>query len=209
MQDLVSWPGTELGGPALGAWSLNHWTSREVPTVHYYKCFLMRLLGVWKLFYTSKMIKNNTVTDLRKTLIGSKAKLPPTSLPPQNKGCHCISHPVLIHTLFLPITAMPTTWIFLMSLAWVCRLTSILSPFLSIVSVSSGSLFKCPWLPPLLFRWIHQNENFSASTLLYPKTRQNSTHKMQAVRGSPGECHCALVSRERRGAPDTNPLWLS
>ena len=64
----------------------------------------MRLLGVWKLFYTNKMIKNNTARDLRKTFIGSKAKLPPTSVPPQNKGCHCISCSVLIHTLFLPVT---------------------------------------------------------------------------------------------------------
>ena len=28
--DLVPWPGIEPGPPALGAWSLNHWTTREV-----------------------------------------------------------------------------------------------------------------------------------------------------------------------------------
>ena len=32
MWDLVPWPGIEPGPPALGAWSLSHWTSREVPT---------------------------------------------------------------------------------------------------------------------------------------------------------------------------------
>ena len=31
MQDLVPWPGIEPGSPALGAWSLNHWATREVP----------------------------------------------------------------------------------------------------------------------------------------------------------------------------------
>ena len=31
--DLVSWPGIEHGPPALGAWSLSHWTTREVPLV--------------------------------------------------------------------------------------------------------------------------------------------------------------------------------
>ena len=29
--DLVPWPGIEPGPPALGAWSLNRWTTREVP----------------------------------------------------------------------------------------------------------------------------------------------------------------------------------
>ena len=28
MQDLVPWPGIEPGSPALGAWSLSHWTTR-------------------------------------------------------------------------------------------------------------------------------------------------------------------------------------
>ena len=31
MWDLVPWPGIEPGTPALGAQSLNHWASREVP----------------------------------------------------------------------------------------------------------------------------------------------------------------------------------
>ena len=33
MQDLVSWPGIEPGPPVLGAQSLSHWTTREVPGV--------------------------------------------------------------------------------------------------------------------------------------------------------------------------------
>ena len=32
MWDLVPWPGTEPGPPALGVWSLSHWTTREVST---------------------------------------------------------------------------------------------------------------------------------------------------------------------------------
>ena len=31
MQDLVPRPGIEPGPPALGVWSLSHWTPREVP----------------------------------------------------------------------------------------------------------------------------------------------------------------------------------
>ena len=31
MWDLVPWPGIEPGSPALGVWSLSHWTTREVP----------------------------------------------------------------------------------------------------------------------------------------------------------------------------------
>ena len=31
MWDLVHQPGIESGPPALGAWSLSHWTTREVP----------------------------------------------------------------------------------------------------------------------------------------------------------------------------------
>ena len=35
-RDLVSWPGFEPGPPALGTRSLNHWTTREVPTLTNY-----------------------------------------------------------------------------------------------------------------------------------------------------------------------------
>ena len=31
MWDLVPWPGIKLGPPALGEWSISHWTTREVP----------------------------------------------------------------------------------------------------------------------------------------------------------------------------------
>ena len=31
MQDLVPWPGIKPMPPALEVWSLNHWTSREIP----------------------------------------------------------------------------------------------------------------------------------------------------------------------------------
>ena len=31
MWDLVPWPGTEPQAPARGVWSLNHWTTRQVP----------------------------------------------------------------------------------------------------------------------------------------------------------------------------------
>jgi len=41
MQDQVSWIGIKPRSPALGAWSLSHWTTREVPG----KVFFMLKLG--------------------------------------------------------------------------------------------------------------------------------------------------------------------
>ena len=35
MQDLVPWPGIEPEPPALGVWSLSHWTAREVPVTFF------------------------------------------------------------------------------------------------------------------------------------------------------------------------------
>ena len=35
MWDLVPWPGIEPQPPVLGAWSLSHWTTREVPPCKY------------------------------------------------------------------------------------------------------------------------------------------------------------------------------
>ena len=55
MWDLVSWPGIKPGPPALGAQSLNHWASKEVPyrevlkgsgmLLHWHRTFLAR--GWW------------------------------------------------------------------------------------------------------------------------------------------------------------------
>ena len=42
MWDLVLWPGIKLGPPALGAKSLSHWTTREVPKVP-----IISLLFLW------------------------------------------------------------------------------------------------------------------------------------------------------------------
>ena len=33
MWNLGPWPGTRLGPPHLGAWSLSHWTTRQVPKI--------------------------------------------------------------------------------------------------------------------------------------------------------------------------------
>ena len=38
----VPWPGIEHTPPALGAWSLNHWTAREVPVFFYFVHYLLR-----------------------------------------------------------------------------------------------------------------------------------------------------------------------
>ena len=39
---LVPQPGIEPAPPAVKAWSLNHWTSREVPDMYWFK-----LLSLW------------------------------------------------------------------------------------------------------------------------------------------------------------------
>ena len=39
IQDLVPWPGIEPGPPAMGPWSLNHWTTREVPLFTFFFFF--------------------------------------------------------------------------------------------------------------------------------------------------------------------------
>ena len=66
MWDLVFWPGIEPGTPAMGTWSLNHWATRKVMSLHIYskgfemwlKGYLIILLlsvqfkGQWPLFST-------------------------------------------------------------------------------------------------------------------------------------------------------------
>ena len=54
MWDLVLWPGIEPHPPALGAWSVSHWTTREVPihflepTMHLQNpASLLMLLSAW------------------------------------------------------------------------------------------------------------------------------------------------------------------
>ena len=56
MQDLVPWPGIESGPPALTAWSLSHWTTREVPS---YPSFTKTL--AWK--FSSVTQSCRTVCD--------------------------------------------------------------------------------------------------------------------------------------------------
>ena len=41
MWDLVPWPGMELRPPALGVWSLSHWTTREVPRTYFNMAFIV------------------------------------------------------------------------------------------------------------------------------------------------------------------------
>ena len=53
MRNLVSWPGTEPGPPALGAWSLSHWTTREVPVA-----FLMMAILTNGASLVARMVKN-------------------------------------------------------------------------------------------------------------------------------------------------------
>ena len=51
MWDLVPWPGIKPGPPALGACSLGHWTTREVPFANFLIClFCCSYWAVWVLY---------------------------------------------------------------------------------------------------------------------------------------------------------------
>ena len=52
MWDLVPWPGIESRPPALGAQSLSHWTTREVPFVAFY-CWVK--YSQWSAVFKSRM----------------------------------------------------------------------------------------------------------------------------------------------------------
>ena len=47
MWDLVPWPGVKPGPPALGAQSLTHWTTREVPKMHPLFFFKFLFIYLW------------------------------------------------------------------------------------------------------------------------------------------------------------------
>ena len=44
---LVPWPGIEPGSLALGVWSLNHWTTREVTSLSFFFFFFKRFILYW------------------------------------------------------------------------------------------------------------------------------------------------------------------
>ena len=58
MWDLVPWPGIEPGPPAVGAWSLNHWTTREVPSYTFYQHYNTSLQSYY--FHPSLMVTEFT-----------------------------------------------------------------------------------------------------------------------------------------------------
>ena len=64
MWDLVPWPGIELGSPALGKWSLSHWTTREVPRIVFYIEWLGKAPLMWylsrALWRVKKLVERRT-----------------------------------------------------------------------------------------------------------------------------------------------------
>ena len=74
--DLVPRPGIEPRPPALGAWSLNHWTTREVPV-------LFKDMNVCDMLEMSyKSIMNLAFKGLAsREICGSKASLPNCKTP--------------------------------------------------------------------------------------------------------------------------------
>ena len=45
--DLAPWPGIKPRSPALGAWSLSHWTTREVPRFAFFFFLIFFLPYLW------------------------------------------------------------------------------------------------------------------------------------------------------------------
>ena len=54
MWDLVSWPGIKPWSPVLGAWSLSHWATREVP-----RCFLSSWGSSFSFLFFLRVFKNH------------------------------------------------------------------------------------------------------------------------------------------------------
>ena len=57
MRDLVPWPGIKPGPPALGAQSLTHWTTREVPASTLVSLIHSSLIGQSKILQIQKFKK--------------------------------------------------------------------------------------------------------------------------------------------------------
>ena len=66
----LGWPGIEPGPPALGAWSLSHWTSREVPPPHSSLFFLCTIYHLFVKFYTHTHTHTHTHTNVSSTRTG-------------------------------------------------------------------------------------------------------------------------------------------
>ena len=84
MRDLVPWPGMKPGPPALGVWSLNHWTTREVPREALFLPILLMIMeGVGHLKAVSRDENKEDFSLLYSTVwlpvsdaLGSLQKLP-------------------------------------------------------------------------------------------------------------------------------------
>ena len=84
MRDLVPWPGMKPGPPALGVWSLNHWTTREVPRQALFLPILLMIMeGVGHLKAVSRDENKEDFSLLYSTVwlpvsdaLGSLQKLP-------------------------------------------------------------------------------------------------------------------------------------
>ena len=82
---LVSWPGTELQPPTLEAWSLNYWTTRDVPYAH----------PLWE---SSLPPKGSSSQGLWLTCIPSLCERPSFHLPGTGPALGFGSHLVVLRT---------------------------------------------------------------------------------------------------------------
>ena len=60
---LIPQPGVDLVPPAVEAWSLNHWTSREVPKILQYSMSMFLEVAIIA-YYNLKVIANNKTIKL-------------------------------------------------------------------------------------------------------------------------------------------------
>ena len=92
--DLVPWQGIELRFPALGVWSLSHWTIREVPPRSWTVCFNLHciLFSDWFLILSSHnpLFLCKTEGHLWKLMLITASYLwLLASLPPSSHGLRC------------------------------------------------------------------------------------------------------------------------
>ena len=80
MWDLFPWPGIEPGSPALGAWNLSHWTTREVPSAvilqeQYFESAVYEISSVLHIqkvyFYQNILFQELTLFSKSKNIVTS------------------------------------------------------------------------------------------------------------------------------------------
>ena len=111
MWDLVPWPGIEPRPPALGAPSLIHWTTREIPYTWHFKLVILGKKGIINEILSLNLRFNSFSTILQKLDPGKISWFDFSKVHPLvQRRCMCVY--VCVHTYFLITKANPLPYIF-------------------------------------------------------------------------------------------------